>query len=159
MSWCAQRLTGYERICECKHPQISFIIQLITGENFSQKSEDNLAIAESELDKQTAVVTDLTRKVEDLQLQADQALKLKDELDEWEYLSLTLLLSITQSVRMRHANDKYHKMENVLDKYKKKLQEASELRQRVKVYLPVSSCVSLFNLWTESRKTKRWPSQ
>lgn len=51
-------------------------------ENFSQKSEDNLAMAESELDKQTTLVTDLTRKVEDLQVKADEAAKLKDELYE-----------------------------------------------------------------------------
>ncbi|KAJ3775589.1 HOOK-domain-containing protein [Lentinula raphanica] len=38
-----------------------------------QKSEDNLAIAESELDKQTATVTDLNKKVEDLQSKADEA--------------------------------------------------------------------------------------
>ncbi|KAJ3728886.1 hypothetical protein C8R42DRAFT_279611 [Lentinula raphanica] len=47
-----------------------------------QKSEDNLAIAESELDKQTATVTDLNKKVEDLQSKADEAVRLKDELDE-----------------------------------------------------------------------------
>lgn len=51
-------------------------------EYISQKSEDNLAIAESELEKQTAVVTDLTRKTDDLQSKADEAAKLKDQLDE-----------------------------------------------------------------------------
>ena len=51
-------------------------------EGSSQKSEDNLAIAESELDKQTALVTDLTRKVDELQLRADEAVRLKDQLDE-----------------------------------------------------------------------------
>ena len=48
----------------------------------SQKSEDNLAMAESELDKQTALVTDLTRKVDELQVRADEAVRLKDQLDE-----------------------------------------------------------------------------
>ncbi|GAV99992.1 HOOK-domain-containing protein [Lentinula edodes] len=80
-----------------------------------QKSEDNLAIAESELEKQTAVVTDLTRKTDDLQSKADEAAKLKDQLDEY-----------------RHYSEKLNKVENVLEKYKKKLQEAAELRQRVK---------------------------
>ena len=50
--------------------------------DFSQKSEDNLAMAESELDKQTALVTDLTRKVDELQVRADEAVRLKDQLDE-----------------------------------------------------------------------------
>ena len=51
-------------------------------EGHSQKSEDNLAMAESELDKQTVIVTDLTRKVDELQVKADEAVRLKDQLDE-----------------------------------------------------------------------------
>lgn len=39
-------------------------------------------MAESELDKHTHLVTDLTRKCEDLQAKADEAAKLKDQLDE-----------------------------------------------------------------------------
>ncbi|KAF9557699.1 HOOK-domain-containing protein [Agrocybe pediades] len=80
-----------------------------------QKSEDNLAMAESELDKQTNLITDLTRKVDDLQLKADEAEKLKDKVDEY-----------------RHAADKLQKTENVMEKYKKKLQEGADLRQHVK---------------------------
>ncbi|TFK72592.1 HOOK-domain-containing protein [Pluteus cervinus] len=80
-----------------------------------QKSEDNLAIAEADLDKQTAFVTDLTRKVEELQIKADEAVKLKDQVDEY-----------------RHAADKLQKTENVMEKYKKKLQEGADLRQHVK---------------------------
>ncbi|KAH9946359.1 HOOK-domain-containing protein [Epithele typhae] len=82
-----------------------------------QKSEDNLAVAESELDKQTALVTDLTRKVDELQGKADEAVRLKDQLDEY-----------------RHAADKLQKTENVMEKYKKKLQEAADMRQQVKVW-------------------------
>lgn len=48
----------------------------------SQKSEDNLGMAESELDKQTNLITELTKKVDDLQEKADQAAKLKDQVDE-----------------------------------------------------------------------------
>ncbi|KAI0807300.1 HOOK-domain-containing protein [Fomes fomentarius] len=80
-----------------------------------QKSEDNLAMAESELDKQTVLVTDLTRKVDELQVRADEAIRLKDQLDEY-----------------RHAADKLQKTENVMEKYKKKLQEAADMRQQVK---------------------------
>lgn len=39
-------------------------------------------MAESELDKQTNLVSDLTRKVDELQSKADEAAKLKDQLDE-----------------------------------------------------------------------------
>ncbi|KAI8998901.1 HOOK-domain-containing protein [Trametes punicea] len=80
-----------------------------------QKSEDNLAMAETELDKQTVLVTDLTRKVDELQARADEAARLKDQLDEY-----------------RHAADKLQKTENVMEKYKKKLQEAADMRQQVK---------------------------
>ncbi len=48
-----------------------------------QKSEDNLAMAEGELDKHTSLITDLTRKVDELQVKADQAARLKDQVDEW----------------------------------------------------------------------------
>ncbi|CDO69034.1 hypothetical protein BN946_scf184834.g41 [Trametes cinnabarina] len=80
-----------------------------------QKSEDNLAMAETELDKQTLLVTDLTRKVDELQAKADEAARLKDQLDEY-----------------RHAADRLQKTENVMEKYKKKLQEAADMRQQVK---------------------------
>ncbi|KAI6109963.1 HOOK-domain-containing protein [Pisolithus sp. B1] len=80
-----------------------------------QKSEDNLAMAETELDKQTSLVTEFTRKVDELQVQADQAARLKDQLDEY-----------------RHAADKLQKTENVMEKYKKKLQESADLRLHVK---------------------------
>ncbi|KAF7295154.1 hypothetical protein MIND_01054100 [Mycena indigotica] len=80
-----------------------------------QKSEDNLAIAESEVDKQSRVLADLTKRNEELQDQADEAVRLKDKLDEY-----------------RHAADKLQKTENVMEKYKKKLQESADLRQSVK---------------------------
>ena len=35
--------------------------------------------------------------------------------------------------RYRHASDKLHKMENVMEKYKKKLEEGADLRRRIKV--------------------------
>ncbi|KAJ7184151.1 HOOK protein-domain-containing protein [Mycena filopes] len=80
-----------------------------------QKSEDNLAVAESDLDKHAHLVTDLTKKNEELQIQADEAIRLKDKVDEY-----------------RHAADKLQKTENVMEKYKKKLQEGADLRQSVK---------------------------
>jgi len=47
-----------------------------------QKSEENLAITESELEKQTRVVADLTHRVEELQNYAAEAARLKDQVDE-----------------------------------------------------------------------------
>jgi len=37
--------------------------------------------------------------------------------------------------RLRHASDRLAKTENVMEKYKKKLQEGADLRQHVKVRL------------------------
>ncbi|CAK5264726.1 unnamed protein product [Mycena citricolor] len=80
-----------------------------------QKSEDNLATAETELDKQAHIVTDLTKQNEDLLARAEEAGRLKDQVDEY-----------------RHTADRLQKQENVMEKYKKKLQESAELRQNVK---------------------------
>lgn len=43
-------------------------------------------MAEAELDKQHRVVEDLHHKVEELQIQADEAAKLKDQVDEYVIL-------------------------------------------------------------------------
>ena len=39
-------------------------------------------MAETELDKQTTLITELTRKVDELQVEADKVVKLKDQVDE-----------------------------------------------------------------------------
>ena len=52
----------------------------------SQKSEDNLAIAEAELDKQSNVNQDLTKKVEELRVKTEEAARLKDQVDEYGVL-------------------------------------------------------------------------
>ena len=66
------------------------IQSFIYEEDVSQKSEDNLAMAEAELDKHTHLVTELTRRIDELQSKADEAARLKDQLDEWvlQYLLL-----------------------------------------------------------------------
>ena len=43
-------------------------------------------MAETELDKQTILITDLTRKVDELQIEADKAATLKDQVDEYVIL-------------------------------------------------------------------------
>jgi protein HOOK3 len=57
----------------------------------SQKSEDNLAMTESEIEKQTSHINDLKRKIEELQVQADQAVKLKDQVDEYVRYKILIL--------------------------------------------------------------------
>ena len=57
-------------------------IHLSYHPSFRQKSEENLAVAESELEKQTRVVADLTHRVDELQDYAAEAARLKDQVDE-----------------------------------------------------------------------------
>lgn len=76
---------------------VSFAIpagRLTCEEHHSQKSEDNLAMAEAELDKQTNIVTDLTRKVDELQVKADEAARLKDQVDEYVSCRITCSTSL-----------------------------------------------------------------
>ncbi|GJJ12471.1 hypothetical protein Clacol_006713 [Clathrus columnatus] len=80
-----------------------------------QKSEENLNLTEAELEKHTHLVTELTRKVDELQVKADQAARLKDQVDEY-----------------KHAAEKLQKTENVMEKYKKKLEESADLRRNIK---------------------------
>lgn len=46
---------------------------------------------------------------------------------------ITFLLSLNRVYRYKHAADKLQKTENVMEKYKKKLQEGADLRQHVRV--------------------------
>lgn len=64
----------------CK--SIVIVVPLQADLYFRQKSEDNLAMAESELDKHTNLVTELTKKIDELQVKADEAARLKDQVDE-----------------------------------------------------------------------------
>lgn len=57
-------------------------MSLIYKEDVSQKSEDNLAVAESDLLKQTSYAEDLSRKVGELQGKSEEAARLKDQVDE-----------------------------------------------------------------------------
>ena len=50
--------------------------------SFRQKSEDNLNTAEAELEKQNRTVEDLHHRCEELQNQADEVARLKDQVDE-----------------------------------------------------------------------------
>ncbi|CAJ0750862.1 13079_t:CDS:10 [Entrophospora sp. SA101] len=72
------------------------------------RSEKKRHEVELALESSSSVITDLTRKVEASKGYADEAAKLKDQLDEY-----------------RHAADKLKKTENVIEKYKKKLEDGT----------------------------------
>lgn len=59
------------------------MVSLIHVEGASQKSEDNLAIAEAELDKQNNVNQDLNKKLDELHAKTEEAARLKDQVDEY----------------------------------------------------------------------------
>ncbi|WWC93739.1 hypothetical protein V866_000575 [Kwoniella sp. B9012] len=79
------------------------------------KAEENLAHTESELEKQTNLVSELTKTVEELKEQAAEAVKLRDQVDEY-----------------KHAAERLKKSENVIEKYKKKLEESAGLRRELR---------------------------
>ncbi|GAA5881465.1 hypothetical protein JCM3774_005091 [Rhodotorula dairenensis] len=80
-----------------------------------QKTATQLGEAEQVVDSQTQMIEGLTRQVEDLAPRAEEATRLKDQMDEY-----------------RHASDKGKKLENVIEKYKKKLEEAAESKRMLK---------------------------
>lgn len=81
-----------------------------------RKSEDNLAEAEVEVERLAKVTTELTKKTEELQKKADEGVKLKDQMEEY-----------------KHASDRLQKSENVIEKYKKKLEEGADVRRQLKI--------------------------
>ncbi|TXT03988.1 uncharacterized protein COLE_07685 [Cutaneotrichosporon oleaginosum] len=79
------------------------------------RAEDGLAETEAALEKQTALVAELSRTVEELRATATDVGKLQDEIDE-----------------LRQVEDRLHKSENVIEKYKKKLEEGAGLRRELR---------------------------
>jgi len=62
------------------------VASLIRVEGASQKSEDNLATAEADLDKQSTVNQDLNKKLDELHAKTEEAARLKDQVDEYDTL-------------------------------------------------------------------------
>ncbi|WRT68359.1 uncharacterized protein IL334_005335 [Kwoniella shivajii] len=79
------------------------------------KAEENVAHSEAELEKQASLVSELTKTVEDLREQAAEAIQLRDQVDEY-----------------KHAAERLKKSENVIEKYKKKLEESAGLRRELR---------------------------
>lgn len=78
---CERRSIDCEQSCEL-FLEPSGVILLIHVEVASQKSEDNLAIAEAELDKQSNVNQELSKKADELRAKTEEAARLKDQVDE-----------------------------------------------------------------------------
>ncbi|KAF9970893.1 hypothetical protein BGZ73_006260 [Actinomortierella ambigua] len=80
-----------------------------------QKSEDRRHEQEILVNNQIKTIADLSRSEADLQAKAEEGVRLKDKLDEY-----------------KHAIEKLQKTENVIEKYKKKLEESADLRRQLK---------------------------
>ncbi|KAF9410869.1 hypothetical protein BGZ94_001498 [Podila epigama] len=81
-----------------------------------QKSEERRQEQELIIHNQMKLLTDFSRSETELRLKADEAARLKDQLEEH-----------------KHAMEKLQKTENVIEKYKKKLAEGADLRRQMKV--------------------------
>ncbi|KAG2229530.1 hypothetical protein INT48_006921 [Thamnidium elegans] len=80
-----------------------------------QKSEDIRQEQEGRLEDQAGQIKQLTHRNESLLRYEEEAIRLKDQIDEY-----------------RHTAEKLQKAENVIEKYKKKLEESANLRKEVK---------------------------
>lgn len=65
------------------------------------------------------------RKIEDLSKAAEQVQYLNDQLEEY-----------------KHTEEKLHKMENAIEKYKKRLEDGADLRRQIKVNASLSISVA-----------------
>ncbi|KAG1051929.1 hypothetical protein G6F43_005899 [Rhizopus delemar] len=81
-----------------------------------ERSEDVRQEQERKLDEQSSQIKDLLRRNEESAKYEEQVVKLKDQLDEY-----------------RHTAEKLQKAENVIEKYKKKLEETADLKRQVKM--------------------------
>ncbi|KAL1411320.1 hypothetical protein Q8F55_002271 [Vanrija albida] len=79
------------------------------------RAEDGLAETEAALEKQTALVAELTSSVDELRSATAEVAKLRDQIDEY-----------------RHVEDRLHKSENVIEKFKKKLEDSAGLRRELR---------------------------
>ncbi|KAG0360150.1 hypothetical protein BG005_011381 [Podila minutissima] len=81
-----------------------------------QKSEERRQDQELMINSQMKLISDLSRSEAELRERADEATFLKDELEEH-----------------KHAVERLQKTENVIEKYKKKLEEGADLRRQIKL--------------------------
>lgn len=78
-------------------------------------AEDRLVEAEVTIETQTALVAELTKTVDDLRDKEAEVARLRDQVDEF-----------------RQVQERLHKSENVIEKYKKKLEDSAGLRREIR---------------------------
>ncbi|TIA74442.1 hypothetical protein E3P91_00917 [Wallemia ichthyophaga] len=89
--------------------------ELVRVKDELQRSEDSLAESEATSERHTLTIRDLHRKMDDLSAKAAETSTLRDQLEE-----------------NKHAASQLQKTENVIEKYKQKLEESASLRRQFK---------------------------
>ena len=79
------------------------------------RAEDSLAQTEADLDAQTVTITDLMKMVEQLRANAAESGRLKDQLHEYQ-----------------HMADRMQRSEDLVEKYRKKLEDTAGLRRQMR---------------------------
>ncbi|KAI9253906.1 hook-related protein family, partial [Phascolomyces articulosus] len=80
-----------------------------------EKSEDRRLETENTIETQLSQINDLKRKVDELTVKADEAEVLRDELEEY-----------------RHELERMDKLESMLEKYKRKVEDTTDLKRQIK---------------------------
>ena len=83
---------------------------------YREKSEDRRLETENTIETQLAQINELKRKVDELTVKADEAEALRDELEEY-----------------RHELERMDKLESLLEKYKRKVEDTTDLKRQIKV--------------------------
>jgi protein HOOK3 len=80
------------------------------------RSEDRRQETELVVEKQNRKIAEHERKMEEMSKTVSQVDQLRDQLEEYT-----------------HTEEKLHKMENAIEKYKKRLEDSADLRRQIKV--------------------------
>ncbi|EJT97556.1 HOOK-domain-containing protein, partial [Dacryopinax primogenitus] len=100
-------------------------------------SEDTISSLEGQVQRQERDLSDISRRALELQEKADSAGRLKDQVDE-----------------LRHAAERAQKNENVIEKYKRKLEETADLRRQVKTLTEQNTQLVNTNSQLEAQSSK-----
>lgn len=84
--------------------------------NCRSRSEDRRQETELLVEKQNRKIAEHERKMEEMSKTVSQVDQLRDQLEEYT-----------------HTEEKLHKMENAIEKYKKRLEDSADLRRQIKV--------------------------
>jgi protein HOOK3 len=95
-----------------------------------------LTVAEESLRNQSTQVASLEASLKKAEDRAEEAERLKDQLDEYKHGEPSVASRTSGLYTI--ASDKLSRAENALEKYKKKLEDAADLRLSIKACFPLA---------------------